>query len=112
VHVDIQIGGAWKAKGLVFGENQNAGVPESLLDIRLELLRGEPGSFALRREVLNEDIHALQASQRRAREVAIVGTTPTSWQTDNTPQNGQSDEDAADAGGHVCVCSHCSPLIV
>src|SRR5207245_1610979 len=83
-----------------------------LLDIRLELWRGEPGSFALRREVLNEDRHALQASQRLAREVAIVGTTPQRWQTEKTPQNGQSDEDAVDAGGRVCVLSHGSPFAV
>src|SRR2546422_5786114 len=111
MHVDIHIGCAWHAKRLIFGEDRNAGVTELLLDIRLELLRGEPDSFALRREVLNEDIHALQASQCRAREVAIVGTPPQGWQTDKTPQNGQSDEDTADASGRGCVCSHCSPLI-
>jgi len=49
VHVDIQVWRALQAKRLVFGEDRNAGVPELLLDIRLELLRGEPGSFALRR---------------------------------------------------------------
>ena len=99
-----------QAKRLVFGENRNASLPESLLDLGVELLRGESGSFYLRRDVLNEDIHTLQTSQRRACEVAIVGTSPQCWQTDKTSQNGQPDEDAADAGGRVGVCSHDSPL--
>src|SRR3989442_8330448 len=68
VHVDIQVWCALHAKRLVFGEDRNTSVPELLLDIRLELLRGEPGACALRRYILNEDRHALQALQRRARD--------------------------------------------
>jgi hypothetical protein len=32
-------------KRLVFGEDRNAGVLELPRDVRVELLRGEPGSF-------------------------------------------------------------------
>jgi hypothetical protein len=87
VHVDIQIGCASQAKRLVFGEDRNASLTELPLDISLELLRGESGACYLRLYVLNEDIDSLQASQRRACEVAIVGTSPQGWQTDKTPQN-------------------------
>jgi hypothetical protein len=100
-----------QAKRVVFGEDRNAGVTESLLDIALELLRGEPGACHLKVDVLNEDIHALQTPKRRACEVAIVGTSPQGWQTEKTPQNGQPDEDAAASCGRVCLCSHASPVV-
>ena len=75
MHIDIQIRGALQAKRLVFGEDRNASLTELPLDISLELLRGESGACYLRLYVLNEDIDSLQASQRRACEVAIVGTS-------------------------------------
>ena len=53
VHVDIQVWCALHAKRLVFGEDRNTSLTELLLDIRLELLRGEPGAFVLRRYILN-----------------------------------------------------------
>ena len=112
VPVDIHIGGTLKSKRLIFGEDRNAGLTELPLDLGVKLLRGEPGACHLRRDILQEDLHTLQASQGRAREVAIVGTTPQGWQTDKTPQNGQSEEDAADAGGRVGVYSHDSPIMV